>query len=129
MAVIKRHTAQKELVKSIALSACDHPTAETVFANAKKSIPNISLATVYRILNELVCEGALREVYVPGAPSRFDKTTYVHAHFVCKKCGLLEDMEVPLASLIENAEMCGNLIDGAEIMFKGICQRCREDKA
>lgn len=125
----KRNTLQKEVVKEIALSSCDHPGAERIYAKAKAIIPNISLATVYRILNELVDDGMLREVSIPGAPSRFDKTTEVHAHFICLKCGEVEDISVCADNIIASAKQCSkNEIDNADIVFKGVCRRCLEEK-
>ena len=86
-AAAKRNTRQKSAIESAVLSSCDHPSALTVCERVKEEIPNISLGTVYRVLGMLVKEGKVREIPVPGAPSRFDKTTRTHAHFICTECG------------------------------------------
>ena len=31
---------------------------------------------------------------MPGAPSRYDKTTCAHAHFYCSACGSVTDVDV-----------------------------------
>lgn len=121
----KRNTRQKEVVKDVVLSSSDHPTAETIYERAKAQLPTISLSTVYRNLTELIEDGKVREILVPNAPSRFDKTTRIHAHFVCRKCGCVTDVEMNESKTIESvAKDNGNLIDESEIMFRGVCGKC-----
>lgn len=125
--VLKRNTRQKSAIESVVLSSSDHPTALTVCERAKDMVPGLSLGTVYRVLNMLVKEGVVREISVPDAPSRFDKTTRTHAHFVCTACGELHDVEVDEGSFLRHAkERCiGDEIDEAEILFKGLCADCK----
>ncbi len=122
----KRNTQQKELIATIVKDACNHPTAEMVYEVARESMPAISLGTVYRVLKDLVKDGELIEVSVPSAPSRFDKTTRTHAHFVCSKCGRLEDAwcdEHEFASILK---MGGNHnINHVNIILEGVCENCK----
>lgn len=126
-AAVKRNTRQKSAIESVVLSSCDHPSALTVCERVKAEIPNISLGTVYRVLGMLVREGKVREIPVPGAPSRFDKTTRTHAHFVCTECGELSDIDVEENAFIDRAKarFPEAEIDEAEIIFKGLCAHCR----
>ena len=48
-----RNTRQKELVLDIVNNSCEHLTAYQVYDISRKTIDNISLGTVYRILKEL----------------------------------------------------------------------------
>ena len=48
-----RATRQRELIYGILHASTDHPTADEVFARAKREIPSISLATVYSCLETL----------------------------------------------------------------------------
>ncbi len=121
----KRNTPQKELVTETVLFSCDHPTAETIFERAKQKMPTIGLATVYRCLNSLVKEGKVREITVPSLPSRFDKTTKIHAHFLCTVCGEVTDEKIDETKTIEEVALENhNIIHEAEIIFKGICEKC-----
>ena len=121
----KRNTIQKQIVERIATSRCDHPTAETIYLESKKELPNISLGTVYRILQELVKQGTIREVNIPQAPSRFDKTTSIHAHFVCKKCGQVTDIMIDNDDVLDYIQSkTDNKIDEASMCFSGICKDC-----
>ncbi len=120
-----RNTPQKEIVTETVLLSCDHPTAGTIYERAKQKMPAIGLATVYRCLNSLVKEGKVREITVPSLPSRFDKTTKIHAHFLCTVCGEVTDEKLDVTKTIEEGALENhNVIYEAEIIFKGICEKC-----
>ena len=121
----KRNTIQKETVRRIALSSCDHPTAESIFASARQTLPNISLGTVYRVLHELVEEGEILEVPLDGKPSRFDKTNRAHAHLVCKSCGDVYDVKLDVEGVMDGADAGENVIEGVNVTFDGLCARCK----
>lgn len=123
----RRNTRQKAAIERAVLSSCDHPSAETVYERAREELPAVSLGTVYRVLRALVEQGSVREIYVPGAPARFDKTTKGHAHFVCSGCGRVEDVfadEDAFERLVK--EQCdGCRVDETDIIFRGLCADCR----
>lgn len=118
----KRNTIQKSTVENIVASACNHPTAEWVFEEARKTLPAIGLGTVYRILKDLVADGKVRLISIPGAPDRFDKTTCTHAHFFCEKCGKVEDVDCDCDS--RDTLSNGAIVNKIEILFSGVCKDC-----
>ncbi len=127
MAETNRNTVQKEVVERIVMSACDHPTAETVYLRAKAELPAISLGTVYRILKNLASDGKIVEISVQNAPSAFDKTTCMHAHLVCEKCGNVVDVFLDEDRFRKAvSDDCGHSIGNAQILFKGVCKHCKE---
>ena len=87
-------TAKQKLILDLVRSSCAHCTAEVIFEEARKQMPGIGLATVYRNLSNLAEEGIIKRVYVSGEPDRFDKTTCDHDHAVCKSCGRMIDVDV-----------------------------------
>jgi len=126
-AVTRRNTVQKSTVESVVLSSCDHPTAETIFERVREILPTVSLGTVYRILGDLVTDGKVRRIAVPGAPDRFDKTTCTHAHFHCSVCGRVEDIATTFGKeMLDALSTGGNMIVEAEVVFKGICAHCNK---
>lgn len=127
---VKRNTRQKTAVERIVAGSCDHPTAETVCDRVRLELPSVSLGTVYRILKGLAADGKIREIAVPNAPSRFDKTTRCHAHFVCTECGAVEDLDAGERAFVRDAaERHPSVeIQEAEIIFKGLCPLCKERK-
>ena len=123
----KRMTRQKAAIQAAVMSSCDHPAAAVLCDRVRAVIPNISLGTVYRVLGALSEEGAVREISVPGAPSRYDKTTCAHAHFYCSACGSVTDVDVDEDALIRHADCaCGGaVIENAEVIFRGLCAKCK----
>jgi len=120
-----RNTQQKELVKEIVIEACDHPTADMIYERAQNKLPNISLGTVYRILRQLTDENVIVEIPVNDAPSRFDKTLVSHSHFVCDKCGKVEDIWFNIQDVISDINFNGNEIKTSQVLFKGTCDKCK----
>ncbi|MCK5330145.1 MAG: transcriptional repressor, partial [Candidatus Marinimicrobia bacterium] len=49
-----RYSKQREAILQIVQMNPVHPTADWVYERVKKTVPNISLGTVYRNLNQLV---------------------------------------------------------------------------
>lgn len=122
-----RNTVQRDLVYKVVCDSSDHPAAETVYMRARAVMPNISLGTVYRNLKLLVSLGKVREIPLASGGSRFDKTVIAHAHFRCRVCGEVTDAEVnSIDALAEELRSCSGFeAESTEVMFTGICAKCR----
>jgi Fur family peroxide stress response transcriptional regulator len=90
-----RLTPQRQQVYDVLLHKRDHPTAEEVFIRAKKSMPEISHATVYNCLDALVKSGLARQVTVDRGATRFCPNMVDHGHFYCDACGTVFDVDLP----------------------------------
>ena len=55
-----RNTRQRGIILEILRRTHEHPTAEMIYRDARRALPNISLGTVYRNLNFLRDHGAVR---------------------------------------------------------------------
>ena len=123
----RRNTIQKDLVRNAVYEIKRHVTANEVYEFIKESYPTIGKGTVYRNLDILVEEGALRKVEVSEGPNRFDFTLKNHYHVRCVKCGEVSDVdmdEIPdLMRKIHDTH--GIEFLDYDISFKGICQKCR----
>ena len=64
-----RLTPQRRVVAEVLHGDHVHFSAETVHGLAQQRLPEISLATVYNTLNELVALGELQEVAAGEGPS------------------------------------------------------------
>jgi Fe2+ or Zn2+ uptake regulation protein len=96
-----RNTRQRSVILDILRETSTHPTAEMIYQNARRVLPNISLGTVYRNLNFLRDQGTVREIRPSeGGSSRFDGADKPHAHFHCVHCNAL--LDIPLPSHLEN---------------------------
>ena len=119
----RRNTRQLEAIKHFAECSKSHPTAEDVYREIVKTIPDISLRTVYRNLNKLSEEGLLRKIQVPNAPDRFDRTLEPHQHILCTECGEFIDvfMNNEERLLAEIKDLCGYEITGIDVVYRGVC--------
>jgi Fur family transcriptional regulator, peroxide stress response regulator len=89
-----RFTRQRAAVFGYLRSVHTHPTAEEVYSSVRRSLPNISLATVYKCLEALVtCKLAAKLTFGDG-PSRYDCRTDNHYHFRCLKSHQVRDLDV-----------------------------------
>lgn len=123
-----RLTTQRRVVAEVLAGEHIHLTADAVYSRAQRRLPEISLATVYNTLNELVDMGELLEVSTGGGPKRYDpNTTTAHHHLHCIECGALRDVEPSGADhlRIPAAQQHGFELLDVDIVFRGRCPDCR----
>lgn len=98
-----RLTAQRRVVAEVLDGDHVHYTADEVHALAADRLPEISRATVYNTLGELVSLGEVIEVSTDGRAKRYDPNAHrAHQHLVCARCGTIRDVHPtgdPLADL------------------------------
>jgi Fe2+ or Zn2+ uptake regulation protein len=104
-----------------------HLSAEAVFTGAQRLLPEISLATVYNTLNELVEMGEVLEISTGAGPKRYDpNTTVAHHHLYCVGCGTLRDVNpdgVERLALPVAQQHGFELLD-VDVVFRGRCPDC-----
>ena len=126
-----RQTRQRDVILEIVRSTMDHPTAEWVYRHARRRLPRISLATVYRNLKELAEEGTIREMHSGGEPARFDANTGHHYHIRCVSCGRVNDLPISVDNRLE--EEAGRAMNyrilGHEVEVLGVCPGCQSVKS
>lgn len=90
----KRHTRQRAAIEK-AFEVAPRPLSPSeVCGLAAKEVPRLGMATVYRALNEMVDEGSLRPVDLPGHSRRYEKAgLHHHHHFHCTVCDRVFDLE------------------------------------
>ncbi|MCB5182798.1 Fur family transcriptional regulator [Streptomyces antimicrobicus] len=124
-----RMTSQRRVVAEVLDGDHVHLTADEVHALAAERLPEISRATVYNALGELVALGEVAEVTTDGRAKRYDPNAHrSHQHLVCSGCGLVRDVHPsgdPLADLPES-ERFGFTLSGAEVTYRGLCPSCGE---
>lgn len=128
--MVRRNTIQKELVLEAVRSLRKHATADEVYEYIHAAHPTIGKGTVYRNLNLLAQDGAVRRVAVPDGPDRFDFTLEEHYHVKCVNCGEVSDVDlgmVPdLLGAIRNRH--GMEFYDYDILFRGLCINCQSIK-
>ena len=119
-------TKQRSLILDVIDKSYNHLTAYEVYEECLKTLPNISLGTVYRNLNVLVETGKIKRIKMPNNVDRFDHIldNNEHAHFVCIKCNKIKDVfeKVNIPEYIDD-----NKVLDYELTFKGICKECQKE--
>ena len=124
-----KYSHQREAIISFLESTKDHPTADEVYQHIRTIIPNISLGTVYRNLNQLASNGLILRLTCDGKTDHFDACTEPHYHFLCKCCGGVKDIPMaPMDDIISKAKNCCDYhIQDVNILFSGVCNNCNSD--
>lgn len=126
-AVGLRRTPQRAVVLSIVRSCYEHPTAEWIHQQARRELPDISLATVYRTLRLLKEKGLIHEFSGGPSPSRFDGILDgPHEHVRCVRCGVVRDVDIPEVGSVRRivARRSGFQIEKYPLLFHGLCADC-----
>jgi len=119
-----RCTPQRYAVMAFLMEHNGHPTATEIFEGVNRADPRSSKATTYNNLRDLVQAGLVREVAVEGRAARFDANDMRHHHFVCDRCGSVEDLEWYDVPRPGAGSLGKRILRECEIIFRGLCTKC-----
>lgn len=121
-----KYSRQREEIKKYLSTRKDHPSADAVYTAIRRTMPNISLGTVYRNLTLLSETGEILRLRLGDGIDHFDYDTSPHHHFVCTECGAVSDLSMEsLDSVMEAAQKnFSGKIDGYVTYFHGSCSDC-----
>jgi Fe2+ or Zn2+ uptake regulation protein len=122
----RKVTPQREAVVRALVGNVVHPTAESVHAAVTTELPNVSLRTVYQVLNDLAELGELQAPDLGTGAARFDPNVEPHHHLVCTQCGKVRDVYASFGEvLVPSGAEQGFAVDSAEVVFRGRCDTCQ----
>lgn len=121
-----RNTKQREVILDVVNKSDYHPNTYQVYLECRRVLPNISLGTVYRNLNNLVDEGLIKRIGTDMEHCRYDHKKKRHSHFVCKKCGKIIDVFENY--FVDIQDIHGNIVNDYDINFVGICLKCQKEE-
>jgi Fur family transcriptional regulator, peroxide stress response regulator len=119
-----RCTPQRYAVMAFLMEHAGHPTAAEIFEAVNRVDPRSSRATTYNNLRDLVQAGLVREVAVEGRAARFDAKRIRHHHFVCDRCGEVEDMDWYDVPEPASDSLGKRVLRECELIFRGLCMKC-----
>jgi Fur family ferric uptake transcriptional regulator len=120
----KRTTKQRSAIEAAFEHASRPLSPHEVHGLAKEKVPNLGIATVYRALNNLVEEGTLRTVELPGQTSRYEKGDLGHHHhFHCTSCDRVYDLDGCLLKKEMDLPK-GFRVQQHDITLTGTCPDC-----
>jgi len=125
--MLYRYSKQREAVMQLLKKKNYHPTVDEIYDIIKKGFPKVSLATIYRNVEQLTQMGKIWKIKIPDEPARYDGNMEKHYHIRCEKCGSINDVWLK-EDLIKIEEIEPNLenfsITGVKVEFEGICNKC-----
>ncbi len=119
-----RCTPQRYAVMEFLMEHAGHPTAAEIFEAVNRMDPRSSRATTYNNLRDLVEAGLVREVAVEGRSARFDAKGMRHHHFVCDRCGAVEDVDWYEVPEPPAGALGKRTLRECELIFRGLCGKC-----
>jgi Fur family transcriptional regulator, peroxide stress response regulator len=120
-----RCTPQRHAVMAFLIEHPNHhPTAAEIFEAVNRADPRSSRATTYNNLRDLVRTGLVREVAVEGRAARFDAKAMRHHHFICDRCGNVEDIEWYDVPRPASASLGKRFLRECELILRGLCTKC-----
>ncbi len=131
---VQRNTRQRQVILDCLKNLADrHITADELTEQVHKKAPNIGRATIYRYLNQLHEEGAVKKYALPdGAGFCWQyigehSQCHSHYHLKCNLCGTVTHLE---SEILDNLSAALKKTDGFEIdegdtVFYGKCANCQ----
>lgn len=120
-------TPQRRVIAEVLAGNHVHLTADEIHERAVSRLPEISRATAYKALSEMVALGEVAVVNVEGRARRYDPNVDgSHQHLVCERCGLIRDIHPSGAETLrlDEAERHGFELKGVDVTFRGVCPAC-----
>jgi Fur family peroxide stress response transcriptional regulator len=119
-----RCTPQRYGVMAFLMEHTGHPTAAEIFEAVNRLDPRSTRATTYNNLRDLVEAGLVREVAAEGRAARFDAKGVRHHHFICDRCGTVEDVEWYEVPRPASRSLGKRVLRDCEVILRGLCARC-----
>ena len=122
-------SVQRLMIMEYLLSHCTHPTVEDIHKALGRRMPTLSRTTVYNTLRLFAGPKAAPMITIEERRVCYDGVTKPHAHFYCRECGRVYDLDVEnVPSIGGTLNIGGNLADEVQLYYKGVCAACAEKK-
>jgi Fe2+ or Zn2+ uptake regulation protein len=112
-------TPQRLAVARFVLGADSHPTADQVWAKARRECPTVSRATVYNTLNLLAEKGLLKARVITDGVVVFDPRVGRHHHFVDEGTGRIHDVPWDAVKVTAQAGLRGFEVREYQVVMRG----------
>lgn len=120
-----RTSRRRQIILELVRSMHSHPTANELYEQVRKQLPNISLGTIYRNLDLLCEQGQVQRLRLGGGQTRYDGWLEEHCHVQCVSCGRVDDVDLrPLAGDL-GVEAGGYEVLACHVALEGLCAACR----
>ena len=125
---LKATTPRIKILQFLAEAEHHHVSAEDVYKALSEAGEDVGLATVYRVLTQFQEAGLVERHYFESGHSVFEiKQDKHHDHFVCLKCGSVEEFVDPVieARQLDVAREYGFDMTDHSLNIYGVCKACK----
>lgn len=123
-----RVTSQRLLILEAVAHARDHTSAQRIYEQARRRLPGLNPATVYRTLQTLHRAGLVDLYDDGGGALRFSlrDPQHPHAHLVCRSCHRELELDPGLVAALERSirRRTGFRVEAPHLTLRGLCPRC-----
>jgi Fe2+ or Zn2+ uptake regulation protein len=112
-------TPQRVAVVRSVIGSTRHPSAEEVYASARRRCPTVSRATVYNTLNLLVRKNLLRTQILKEGTVVFDPNVRSHHHFIDDATGVIVDIPWEKFTVTPTGDLNGFEIRDYQVVVRG----------
>jgi Fur family ferric uptake transcriptional regulator len=117
-------TKQKLVLGGVFERAKRPLTASEICNEARKEIPSLGIATVYRAIKQSLTEGHIRALEIPGVAPHYESAGRHHHHFfLCKECKRLFEL-MGCVRGVRGLAPNGFRVQQHEIVLYGACASC-----
>ena len=124
--------ARRAVVEYLGAQQCC-VSAQEIHAGVSRAGRDVGVASVYRVLEELVEHRLVQRVDVGDGIARYEPALHEHHHHhvVCDSCGRVDPFrDLKLEQAIERAAgRLGAALDGHEVVLRGTCADCADGHA
>ena len=124
---MKNRSKQREAILDVLRATNTHPTANWIYNEVKKQIPNISLGTVYRNLSALAAAGMILTVDVGDGFAHYDGDISAHIHLHCSCCDNITDIRFDDSFITAMAKEKGFTPETGVYVVYGVCTKCKKE--
>lgn len=119
-----RNTLQRTAIETAFRQSTRPLSVDEVLAWARKRVPSLDQATVYRNLKRLVEEEWLKRITLPSKGVFYEKADDTHHHhFHCRRCERTFDL--PGCGLIPEKQAPADFqIEDHDVFLYGLCPNC-----
>src|SRR3954449_12891852 len=118
-----RLTSQRLVLYRVLAELGRHASPGEIARASAARLPGLSLPTVYATLELFEGLGLVRRVDAGGPAALFDPRTDPHAHFACRRCGAVLDVDADVDAAVAEtaARETGAEPDQVDVVLRGLC--------
>lgn len=121
---VVRKTNQREAIVRAFENSEGPLSPQEVLDAARKVVPTLGIATVYRNIKLLIENKAIVPVQIPGEPPRYEVAGKDHHHhFHCRQCDRVFEVH-GCDGLVLSLTPEGFLLEAHDLTLMGLCAEC-----